>query len=180
VDLLQLAATHKGGGVMLPGLGDLAMREFDRACAEYDRSNTECRDCGDSKPNSEMVSTFPNPGWNTCQACECLLRPRCECDCGQRAQIVADIRWPGGIDCRAPFVDVKHALAGVAASFTVPPGIDVVLDEDGFKAVIELASLGRNAPCWCGMAKMTFTHGAFTAHTSVAWCPTHGSETPEE
>jgi hypothetical protein len=60
------------------------------------------------------------------------------------------------------------------------PTIDVILDQDGFKAVIELAELGRNAPCWCGMTKMKFTHGAFTAHTSVSWCPTHASETLEE
>ncbi len=134
----------------------------------------ECHVCREEKPVEEMLATFPNPGWNTCRICDSRLNPRCECGCKQPARIVADIRWEGGVDCRAPFVDLDHALKSVSDHVAERPNVDIILDEHDLPRVISLVHSDLS-PCWCDMEAMSCFHG-YEYHTRLAWCPKHGAK----
>ena len=134
-----------------------------------------CKECNETKLASDMVNTYPNPGWNICEVCQSRLHPICACGCGAPATIIADVRWPGGVDCRAPWVDVEHARRDTLdlSARGQTPAIDVILDEEGLRAVTRLSI--ELAPCWCGVESMTCDHG-YKYHTRLNWCPKHGGE----
>jgi hypothetical protein len=98
----------------------------------------------------------------------------CACGCGQEAKLVADIRWPGGVDCRAPWVDVEHALESVARDTRQSPSVDVVVDADSMGSLLSLVHIGQS-PCWCAMEHMLCDH-CYKYHTRVSWCPKHGTK----
>jgi len=132
-----------------------------------------CKECNETKLAVEMLARFPNPGWQICEVCQSRLHPICACGCGRDADIIADIRWPGGVDCRAPWVDVEHALESVTRNTPERPSIDVILDEEGLRAVTRLSI--DLAPCWCGIENGICYHG-YTYHTRLNWCPKHGTK----
>ena len=134
----------------------------------------ECKHCNEVKLAADMSSTFPNLGWNVCITCESRLHPMCACGCKQPAKLVADIRWPGGVDCRAPWVDIEHALASVTDHTTDRPSIDVVVDAQSLPALLSLVPIDQS-PCWCNMEAMSCFHG-YEYHTRLTWCPKHGQK----
>jgi hypothetical protein len=150
---------------------------------EYDRTHATCEVCGESKHERYMMATFPNPGWQECRDCFSRLHPMCACGCNRFASIIADVRWPGGIDCRAPWVDVRHARESVSppsartVEWDVAPSIDVILDESDLPKVLSLAKAGVS-PCWCAIENMTFIVGqsGLRMHTRLPWCPLHGNK----
>ena len=150
---------------MLPGQGDLLQREVDRQEREWLRSTSECELCEERLPKDEITDGL-------CSTCEQRLRPRCACGCGKLARIVADIRWPGGTDCRAPWVDVEHALESVSRHTPDRPSIDVIVDETSLPNVLSLAQISQS-PCWCDMEAMSCFH-EYEYHTRIHWCPQHG------
>jgi hypothetical protein len=89
------------------------------------------------------------------------------------SDIVADVRWPGGVDCRSPWVDVEHALESVTRHTTERPSIDVILDAEAFEVVRNMSE--ALAPCWCGLESLTCDHG-YKYQTKLTWCPKHGTK----
>jgi hypothetical protein len=86
------------------------------------------------------------------------MHPKCACGCGRLATIVADVVFPTGIDCRAPWVNIEHALG--AQSTNLRPTIDIVVDSDAMPAILSAS------PCWCQLRR----------HTNLYWCPQHGTD----
>lgn len=159
---------------MLPGIGDLAIRQLDQDELKYEYTHSTCEVCGESKHVREMVGEFPNPGWRECRLCHTRLHPMCACGCGRFASIIADVRWPGGVDCRAPWVDIEHALHSVTLHTTERASIDVILDENDLPRILSLVEIGLS-PCWCDIEAMTCFHG-YEYQTRLPWCPQHGAK----
>ena len=136
---------------MLPGQGDLLMAEWDRQDRERSRHYAECKECCSEVARDDMVDGL-------CFECDEAAHPLCACGCGERATIVADVVFATGIDCRAPWVDIEHALG--AQDTNERPTIDVIVPAEDFEKIVAAA------PCWCGMR----------LHTTCDWCPRHGAK----
>jgi hypothetical protein len=112
--------------------------------------NSECRECH-GEAHAEYLSQR-----GLCRACEARLHPLCACGCGQAARIVADVIVDGSVDCRAPWLDAKHAREAQQYA-DLSPKIDVVVDAYSFTYILAAA------PCWCRLR-------------ACRWCPAHGSK----
>ena len=153
---------------MLPGQGDLLMREWDRQDRLSQEANAECKQC-DAATDKRTLSHL-----GLCPDCQAHLHPFCGCGCGEEARLVAEVRWPGGIDCRAPWVDIEHALASVSEHTPDRPSIDVVVDSHDFQVLLRLVDRYL-APCWCGVRLQKCFKG-YEYRTRLPWCPCHGAK----
>jgi hypothetical protein len=123
------------------GAGDLVAQEIDR----IQRGLRTCREClGEFEPQADE---------RECPPCDARLRPRCTCGCEELATLVADLYVDGEHDCRAPWLNIEHALEAVDSTDPDVGRVDV-------RPLDPLAEIIKAAPCWCEMG--------------VEWCPTHG------
>jgi hypothetical protein len=135
---------------MLPGQGDLLMREWDRQDRERERSMRFCQECLDDCHEDDLIDGL-------CEDCDDRMRPRCDW-CGELAASVVDV-----------YVDAQHieriAVCSEACAIgskdeSHPPLIDTVVDAADLQRVISAS------PCWCEMRKTTV----------LQWCPKHGTK----
>ena len=135
---------------MLPGQGDLLMREWDRQDREGERDKRTCQECLDDCHKDDWKDEL-------CPDCHDRMRPRCDY-CGEPATSVVDV-----------YLDAQHieriavcseACACGSVDTEHPPLIDTVVDAADLQRVIAAG------PCWCAMRKTTV----------LQWCPRHGTK----
>jgi hypothetical protein len=108
-----------------------------------------CRD-PDCEAEADEKSAY-----GLCASCNARLHPRCACGCGNEATLVADVYVDSLHDCRAPWLNVEHALGAVDSNHPV----DV-------RPLDPLAEIIKAAPCWCKIRTTTVCD----------FCPEHGTD----